>query len=681
MARADSQTSQPQSRLHHPDDLNITEFFKSKEGGQTLTNNSDLEATVPNKEKSHLIEKDRYWVNKPYAFIVIYESERDNEFRYYVVEPHLSDEENRLVTFLKDKLRVALNYNEIRTRATKSQRAITLHEESVRLLKNYNLITKETFNETDDRTLADMFNTGIEYVHSWFGTNETADETLGGSAEISDTVTLSRNQAEKVIYYVIRDFIRYDQIDPIMQDSQIEDISVSGWNSNAFVVHSSYDSMITNVSFGEEDLDEFVTTLAQKANKGISKRQPNVDATLEDGSRAILMLGSEITDKGTSFTIRQFNKIPFTPIDLINWETYSIEQMVYLWLAVESGKSAIIAGGTASGKTTTLNAISLFIPSTQRIVSIEDTREIQVPHKNWDPLMTRESVISNVANNIDEHDLLWNSLRMRPEYVIYGEVRGEEARSLFQNLNTGHTAFSTFHANSAKQVRVRMTTEPLNVDDTSFGGLDLILTQEEVSIKGNTQRRVKSIVELKEYDTHNDEFDVEKTYTWDQSTDEMKGQITKTNLSPLIREIMDENGWSSKELMDEINRRKVILCYLIQNDMNSYQEVSTVIQSYMNSKESILAQISNNSLKDSVSGLANMKNIELNVDPEKENDIPRPAPSNTIRAKARSIIDEHNDLYEDISMDIPYETQTNSINELSGDTKSNRNIHESDLDW
>lgn len=682
MSTDQSKEYNPQSRLHTPDDLNLTEFFTAEDGSQTIANNSDLEAIVPNNRKNTLIEQERYWVNKPYAFVVIYKSKQDNEYQYYLVEPHLSPNERNLIGFLKDKIRVSLDYKSIRTKATQDQRAITLRKKCVELLRDYNLVTEATFNRSDTKTLPEIVNRSIDYIHSLGGMNSNDDQTnniANSDITTSSSITLSRDQTEKIIYYVIRDFIRYDRIDGIMRDNKIEDISVSGWNSNVFIVHAKYDTMITNVNFGKEELDEFVTTLAQKANKGISKRQPNVDATLKDGSRAILMLGEEITDKGTSFTIRQFNNIPFTPIDLINWKTYSIEQMVYLWLAVENGKSTIIAGGTASGKTTTLNAISLFIPNTKRIVSIEDTREIQIPHKNWDPLMTRESVISDVANNINENDLLWNSLRMRPNYVIYGEVRGEEARSLFQNLNTGHTAFSTFHANNAEQVRVRLTTDPINVDDTSFGGLDLIITQAEVSIGGKSERRVKSIVELKRYNAKNNQFEIEKPYTWDQSKDNVKGSIKENSISPLLKDIQEENGWSTSELIDEINRRKVVLSYLLDHNMNSYTEVAAVVQGYMNSKNTVLAQIGDDSLKNNVSRFKNMQNISLNIPQDVEENIPRPNASDSMIAKARSILDQNIDLYTDISKQVDYDDPTSKVTQLDGKTRAQKGVNEDDI--
>lgn len=649
----------PRGKLNTPDDLNVAEFFTRDDGRDTIVRNADLEAAVPNNEKGNLVEIDRYWVRKPFSFVTIFETKTENERQYYVIEPQLTSKERGLISFLKDKIRTSLEYSDVRTKATKEERVITLREKSLELLRNYNLINNDeltdvetqTNENNETRTLPELFNYVIDYVYNTTQ-DDSSDEKIPYTSRESITQTLDRKQVEKILYYVIRDFIRYDRIDPIMEDPNVEDISIEGWGGTVFVVHSRHEQMTTNVTFGKEDLDEFVTALAQKANKGISKRQPSVDATLEDGSRAILMLGDEITEKGSTFTIRDFNEIPFTPIDLINWGTYSMDQIVYLWLAVENGKSGIIAGGTASGKTTTLNAISLFIPATEKIVSIEDTRELQVPQKMWVPLNTRESFSDNEDDNIDEIDLLWNSLRMSPEYVIYGEVRGKEARSLFQNLNTGHTAYSTFHGNNAKEVRVRLTTDPINVDDTSFAGLDMIITQEQVAIDGKKVRRAKNITELEEYITEYNEFSTSNPFSWDQSDDEFTGDLSTANIesnSPLMEEIRNENGWSKERLQKEIEQRKVVLAYLIDNGIREYTDVAATIQGYMYSKESVLAKIAEGSLSSETKSFQEIKNIDIDVNTDLESGVPRPQANSKTKSKARSILEENKDLYQDIT--------------------------------
>lgn len=660
----------PQNRLAQPTDLDLNEFFDSGDR-ESVVRNDDLESIVPNKDKHHLIEEDRYWVNKPFAYAVIFQSTKDLEYQYYLVEPHLNQQERKLVTFLKDKIRLSLDYDSIKAQAPREERGKIIRQKTYELMDNYNLLSPELVGEVEQSDpLTDFLNSLADKIYSY---SDNAEPTIrGDDMEETPVKKLNRRQAETVIYYIIRDYIGYERIDGVMKDSQVEDTSQAGWNENVFVVHSEYGQMITNITFGKENLDRFIVNLAQKAEKGISKRQPDVDATLEDGSRSLLILGDEITDRGSSFDIRQFNRVPFTPIDLINWGTYSIDMMVYLWLCVEAGKSAIVAGGTASGKTTTLNAMSLFIPATNKIVSIEDTREIQIPQKNWKSMMTREAFGDEGKGDIMEYELLEDALRMRPNYVVFGEVRGPEARSLFQIMNSGHTTFSTFHGKDSEKVRVRLTSEPINVDETTFSGLDLIINQEEVSISGEKKRRCNSIDELGEYDTGTGKFTVKKPFIWDSSNDKFEGSLTSEhmdNVPDIIDEIRHEEGWNVGELESEINRRRVVLAYLLKNDMNSYTDVAAVIQAYMNNKDNVLSRIGEGSLKKDVEVLKQMKNININVSEQVEADMPRPASPRPIQSQAKNILDNNQEVVEDIDRSIDTsEFEVGDERRLKGDT-------------
>jgi flagellar protein FlaI len=662
--------SEPRNRLAQPEDLDLKSFFEVEEG-ESVVRNDDLEAIVPNEDKNHLIEVDRYWVNKPYAYVVIFQSTKDQEHQYYLVEPTLDEQKEKLVQFLKDKIRQSLDYESIRAQAPRDERAKIIRDKVFELMENYNLLNPELSGEIEDTDpISDMLQSVVDRIYDITDMDE---PTIKGDDMGDDIIArLNRRQAESVIYYIIRDYIGYERIDGIMQDVYIEDISQNGWDESTFVVHNEYGQMITNIKFGRENLDQFVTNLAQKAGKGISKRQPDVDAKLEDGSRALLVLDDEISDKGSTFDIRKFTNVPFTPVDLINWGTYTIDMMVYLWLAVEAGKSAIIAGGTASGKTTTLNAISLFIPSTNKIVSIEDTREIQIPQKNWKPTMTREAFGESDKGDIEEYRLLKNSLRMSPEYVIFGEVRGEEARSLFQNMNTGHSTYSTFHGQSAEEARVRLTTEPINVDETTFSGLDLIITQEQVSISGDKQRRCSEITELGEYNPDTEKFATETAFAWNPQNDTHEGDLTTQHMEDIpevIEDIRHENGWSNGQLEAEINRRRVVLAYLIKHDMNKYTEVASVVQGYMNSDSNVMARIGEGSLENDVGAFQSMRNINISVDPQVEEQIPRPSPPREIQTKAQSILDNNTEVYEDIDVDMDLDEITlKGDNRLQGDT-------------
>ena len=262
-----------------------------------------------------------------------------------------------------------------------------------------------------------------------------------------------------------------------MHDRHIEDITCNGANLPVFIYHRKYANLATNIQFDDDELNKSALKIAQKANKQMSLTTPLVDAALPGGSRVQLTYSDIISAKGSSFTIRKFKTDPMTPVDLIALDTYNADLMAVIWLCVENNKSMIIAGGTACGKTSTMNAVSFFIPGISKIISIEDTREIQLPHKNWLPLKTREGGKNLAAGDVDMFTLLKASLRQRPEYIIVGEVRGEEAQTLFQAMNTGHTTFSTLHAGGVNDAINRLTHDPINVPNVMFGALDLMLIQ------------------------------------------------------------------------------------------------------------------------------------------------------------------------------------------------------------
>ncbi|MEF8872307.1 MAG: type II/IV secretion system ATPase subunit, partial [Haloarculaceae archaeon] len=437
-----------------PDELDEDAFFSDRNGNTTVVNRYDLEKAVPLEKKSHFVEENRYWVNKPYACVIIFHSRKENERKYYVIEPHLNDIEDELKEFLSRKLKTAIKYSEddVIVQGDETDRAEVIQREAERLLHRYGLYEGKITDETGSTDGGGMMGS-LKEMLGMNDTEQTVEESGLDGIEVrpepiildEDPDTLTEYQVEKLLYLLKRNFIGYAKIDPVKHDINVEDISCDGYNSRVFVYHTDYEQIISNVTHGETGLDDFVVKLAQRSGKGISKRQPQVDATLPDGSRAQLTLGREVSDHGTNYTIRQFKDVPFTPIDLINWNTFNLDEMAFLWLCIENHKSLIFAGGTASGKTTSLNAISLFIPSNAKIVSIEDTREVELPQRNWVASVTRPSFGQDDTGDVDEFDLLEAALRQRPDYIVMGEIRGEEGRTLFQVMSTGHTTYTTFH--------------------------------------------------------------------------------------------------------------------------------------------------------------------------------------------------------------------------------------------
>ena len=615
-------------------------FFSTDDGRTTITNRYDLEKAVSMEKKRHFREVDRYWTNEPYAFVVIFHSERENEKKYYLVEPYRTEIEERLREFLVEKLRTAIKYadDDVVVEGDESLRRDVIERETRELLERYDLYD----GPVESRGFLDRLLERLGRAEP----PEPTEEIEGISARPEpvlieeDADTLTQYQVEKLLYALKRDFIGYERIDGIKHDINVEDVSCDGYDSPVFVYHSDFEQLITNVVHGRESLDDFVVKLAQRSGKGISKRQPQVDATLPDGSRAQLTLGQEVSDHGTNYTIRQFKDVPFTPLDLINWHTFSLEEMAFLWLAIENHKSLIFAGGTASGKTTSLNAVSLFIPSSAKIVSIEDTREVELPQRNWIASVTRPSFGEDEAGDIDEFDLLEAALRQRPDYIVMGEVRGEEGRTLFQVMSTGHTTYTTFHADSVDEVLKRFTTDPINVSKTLFTALDLVSIQTQTRVGGRKVRRNRTLTEINHYDAENDEINVQDAFQWLPEEDVFQQQPGANT----IEEIKFDRGWTDEELRTELQKREVILAYLIRNGLNEYAQVAATVQAFINDQETILSLVADDRLADSLEDLRGMESVLIDVDEEKEAMVPRPDPDEEISALTAEILDDAEEL-------------------------------------
>ncbi|OYR57972.1 ATPase, T2SS/T4P/T4SS family [Halorubrum halodurans] len=658
-------------------DLDEDAFFSTADGATTFVNRYDLEKAVPMPKKTHFREEERYWVNEPYAFVIVFRSTKENERKYYAVQPYLTRIETDLIEFLTGKLRTSIKYaDESIAGGDEAFREGVIAEETRTLLDRYGLYEEAS---GTNEFVSDLLGRLDRIDLDRFGIDPTAGipgrlaEALGyqptdggsdGDAEDApvrisarpepavleeDARTLSAYQVEKLLYYLKRDFIGYERIDPIKHDINVEDVSCDGYDSPVFVYHADYEQVITNVYHGTDELDDFVVKLAQRSGKGISKRRPQVDATLPDGSRAQLTLGREVSDHGTNYTIRQFNDVPFTPIDLINWRTFSLDQMAFLWLCIENNKNLIFAGGTASGKTTSLNAVSLFIPSNAKIVSIEDTREVELPQRNWIASVTRPSFSDDDKGDVDEFDLLEAALRQRPDYIVMGEIRGEEGRTAFQVMSTGHTTYTTFHADSVGEVLKRFTTDPINVSKTMFTALDLVSIQTSTRVQGRKVRRNKSLTEINHYDAENDEINVQDVFQWQAETDE----FLRMGDSNVLEEIMFDRGWSRATLDEELRKRRIVLAYLIDRGLNSYAQVAATFQAFINDPETVLALMANDELERSLEDLREMESVLIDVDRDKEEMVPRPDPDEDGREEAAAILDDAEDVFETYRGSIP----------------------------
>jgi flagellar protein FlaI len=332
-----------------------------------------------------------------------------------------------------------------------------------------------------------------------------------------------------------------------------------------------------------------VVRLAQRGGKHISVAMPIVSGTLPNGSRIEATLGKEITTRGSSFTIRRFRADPFTPIDILNYNTMSLEILAYIWLAIENNRNLLFAGGTASGKTSSLNAVSQFIPQNSKVITIEDTRELTLYHSNWIAGLTRESQMQGNSVEIEMYDLLRAALRQRPEYIIVGEVRGKEALTLFQAMNTGHTTYSTMHASSIQAVVNRLLNEPINVPNMMLTSLNIVCIQELVFIDGKKLRRNKSIVEITGVDPRTNNLRINELYRWNSVDDtyELMGD------SVVLSDIMARRGWTRKRLEDEMESRCKVLDYLRRKGIRDYKHVTRAVNAYYVMPNDVIGMIDN----------------------------------------------------------------------------------------
>jgi flagellar protein FlaI len=379
----------------------------------------------------------------------------------------------------------------------------------------------------------------------------------------------------RILYYLERDFNGYGVVEVPMTDSEVEDISCDGVGIPLYIYHRKFGSIRSNLKFDNSKvLDDYVVWLAQRSGKHISVASPILDATVPDGSRLQATLGMHVTKRGSSFTIRRFRDNPFTPVDLLKFKTMSPEMMAYLWLAIENGQSMMVCGGTASGKTTTLNATLLFIPPQMKIVSIEDTRELNLPHENWVPSLTRagfgaKNVISGKApGEIDMFDLLAAALRQRPQYLMVGEVRGAEAFIVFQAMATGKTCYTTFHAESVSAMVHRMENPPITLPRSLVSALNLVLLQRQVKVGTKMTRRVQSLTEIVGLDPETNELITNSVYSWNPSDD----TFLFSGHSYVYERVALMKNLSMKEMEREVRRRVEILEYLQAKDAQATRQ-------------------------------------------------------------------------------------------------------------
>ncbi|MEM1525498.1 MAG: type II/IV secretion system ATPase subunit [Ignisphaera sp.] len=392
----------------------------------------------------------------------------------------------------------------------------------------------------------------------------------------------------KIMYYVDRDIIGYGILDPIFKDRHIEDISCNGPKKPVYVWHRKYESLPTNIEFlSEEELDEYILKLTHMAGKHISVAYPILDAILPGGHRLAATFRKEVSTAGSTFTIRKFSESPLTIVDMINYKTISPDIAAYFWLAMDYKMTTLILGVTGAGKTSTLNALATLLRPTYKIVTIEDTPELRLPHENWVQLVSRPSYIGSGVGEVSLFHLVKLSLRYRPDVIVVGEVRGEEAYVLFQAIATGHSGMTTLHAENVDAAAKRLTSPPMNIPPSYIPLVNIAMVIRRVQIrdeKGRPRpaRRITNVWEVKDYENY---LEVAK---WNPAEDAFTIDLSR---SIVVDRVSELTGLSRNELIDEVEKRKQVLIWLAKKGLSDYRSVSTYVYRYYVEPKSVLKEV------------------------------------------------------------------------------------------
>lgn len=390
-------------------------------------------------------------------------------------------------------------------------------------------------------------------------------------------------------YYVMRDFVGLGKIEPLLADRNIEDISCDGKSIYIYVYHRDprLGSVRTNIRFDDSrELDSFASRLGERCGKTISITHPLLDGTLPDGSRVQATLASDIARRGSNFTIRMFTDKPLTPVDLIRYRTCDAAILAYCWMLIEYGKSFLVSGGTATGKTSFLNVLSLFIKPQMKIVSIEDTAELRLPHAHWVPEVARVSVSEN-STQVDMFELLKESLRQRPDYILVGEVRGKEAYVLFQQMAVGHSGLSTIHAEDFNKLIDRLTTEPIGLPPYLMQNLDVIIFLKRFKRGRKYIRRINSLVEVIGFDEKSKAPIMDEVFTWDAKTD---NYVSKNN-SVALKKIAESMGATQSRVREELERRGKVINWMVKKGVDNYIKVGSILDAFYASPDALMEKI------------------------------------------------------------------------------------------
>jgi flagellar protein FlaI len=476
---------------------------------------------------STIKEVTRYPLLEPFVYVVIAQDPTTGGYHYYVDELKLNEEEVQIYNTLMDTLKFEL-------KVPRSD------------------VDPRDYFESSARSIVEKYRISMGKM---------------------------KNVAwSKILYYVERDMVGFGALDPLMRDINIEDISVNGVGRPVYVFHSRYESMPTNLMFEkEQDLNDLVVKLIHVSGRHISTAFPVVDATLPGRHRLMATYMQEVTPFGSTLTIRKFKTDPVTIVDMLNYGTLNSEVAAYLWFMMENRLSTIVVGATAAGKTTLLNSLVSMIRPDSKIVTIEEVQEINLAVKNWVPMISRPSygLSGERMGEVSLFDLVKASLRMRPDVLVVGEVRGEEAYVLFQAISTGHGGLCTIHAEDVRSAIRRLTSKPMDVAPAYIPFLDLAIVVRRVVLQGGDRlkfgRRILAVEEIIDVDSQ------VRVFEWNPQKDVFESHLDRSVKLPKLAEF---RGMSLKQILNEIKRRQSVLEWLRRSNIRHYGDLQKVFTDY-----------------------------------------------------------------------------------------------------
>ena len=470
------------------------------------------------------------------------------DMKYYAIEPSLSGDEQSLFSKIRDEL------------LDRSVSKAVPEEES-----EYDDRIEELLQET---TTIEQDRSGLRY---WI---DRLLDFLGLS-----NYRVSEQTYENIRYRLNRDIVGLGPLEPVMRDPANEDVHVIGPHQ-CYVDHGTYGLIETTVDFGTpEQFDSWIRSMGERIGDPVSDSNPIVDSTLPDGSRLNVIYSDDVSVQGPSLTIRQGDETPLSINQITKWGTLSPELVAYLWLCLENEQTVFVVGETASGKTTTLNSIMSFIPRDSKIYTAEDTAEVLPPHDTWQQLLTREGG-GEENSDVDMFDLVAAALRSRPDYIVVGEVRGEEGRMAFQAAQTGHPVMLTFHASDIVSMIQRFTGDPINVPETFMDNADVALFQNRVKQGDDVLRRVTSVQEIEGYSKEMDGVVTRQVFSWDPVEDEIVFQ-GMNNSYVLEEQIATLLGYAdTRDIYDDLDFRARLVERMIEENILGYHEVNEAIKSF-----------------------------------------------------------------------------------------------------